>query len=551
MKPRCLKYLLFVAVFFSPLQTSAQSDTIFGKSPRYHYSEWYDTLPRYFDHSSSPNSSPFSCSYCIAGGFDYHDHEAKEHYSADSIAVKGMSVMVTKYLNYTRDSNFYQPEYLMLGRFDSVNHQMTIISDSLRWDTVTPRIYKLDLCCHTEDSHSHCNMPVYEVFFSKPVIVDSSFYIVFTCNNLTNDPEHGACPIYKGIVGPMGYNYIYPVRMKEIRSRLNPDGSLYWYQKTPSIYYGGSFPIVDYYNLEARPHDDCVEMGTVTGSGRFSDYVVRHIRACPHPGYLFTHWNDGDISNPRNVILTQNTLFTAFFRPANPCHADILSSDTLRGSVTGTGDYLECDTVTISAVPAPGYTFMHWNDGNTSNPRSFVITRDTLFTATFRNLETYRMEAYANDHSRGFVTGGGFYLEYDTVTLTAVPRGDYLFHSWNDSSRLNPRTIVITQDTTFTAYFYHSESVPVHAASQPLFALTPNPAGETVTVSLSPLVANPAECRITLHDAAGHELTTLVPEQRQFTLATDKLPAGIYLVTLHSPQGTHTLRLVIVQGEKK
>jgi hypothetical protein len=78
-------------------------------------------------------------------------------------------------------------------------------------------------------------------------------------------------------------------------------------------YFGGFFPIVDYYNLEARPEEACDSMGTVTGSGRFTDIVPRLITAVPAPGYWFRQWNDGDTTNPRTVFLTQDTLFTATF----------------------------------------------------------------------------------------------------------------------------------------------------------------------------------------------------------------------------------------------
>ena len=83
-------------------------------------------------------------------------------------------------------------------------------------------------------------------------------------------------------------------------------------------YHGGFFPIVDYYNLEARPEEACDSMGTVTGSGRFTDYVPCPITAVPAPGYWFRQWNDGDTTNPRTIVVMQDTAFTAYFEQMQP-----------------------------------------------------------------------------------------------------------------------------------------------------------------------------------------------------------------------------------------
>ena len=40
----------------------------------------------------------------------------------------------------------------------------------------------------------------------------------------------------------------------------------------------------------------------------------------------------------------------------------------------------------ITATPNDGYGFTGWNDGNTDNPRTIVVTTDTMFVATFTSL---------------------------------------------------------------------------------------------------------------------------------------------------------------------
>jgi len=54
------------------------------------------------------------------------------------------------------------------------------------------------------------------------------------------------------------------------------------------------------------------------------------------------------------------------------------------GTVTGDGEYQVGSTVTLTAVPDPGYAFTSWTDGSTENPRIFPATADCSFIARFR-----------------------------------------------------------------------------------------------------------------------------------------------------------------------
>ena len=57
--------------------------------------------------------------------------------------------------------------------------------------------------------------------------------------------------------------------------------------------------------------------------------------------------------------------------------------DAAQGQVTGAGVYQIGDTVTLTAIPNYGYHFVQWSDGNTDNPRTLVLTQDTILTAEF------------------------------------------------------------------------------------------------------------------------------------------------------------------------
>ena len=89
------------------------------------------------------------------------------------------------------------------------------------------------------------------------------------------------------------------------------------------------------------------------------------------------------------------------------------------------------------------------------------------------------------------------------------------------------------------------EAIPSSLSDTPLLSLSPNPADNSVSISLSDRIPNPGNCSLSLLDAAGHELFSLRPPSHSFLLRTDSLPAGTYFLSLLSPLGSHSLRLVI------
>ena len=197
--------------------------------------------------------------------------------------------------------------------------------------------------------------------------------------------------------------------------------------------------------------------GTVTGTGVYAQGDTATLTATANTGYTFNRWNDNVTLNPRSVVVTSDSAFTAFFT-RNQYTVTVTSADQTRGTVTGNGTYYYGDTATLTATAATGYHFTQWNDGDTHVTRSIVVTGDTTFTASF-GVNQYTVTATANDASYGTVTGGGTYNFRDTVTLTATANTGYYFRSWNDGNVDNPRTFVVTGDVTYTALFA-ADSVP-------------------------------------------------------------------------------------------
>ncbi len=131
--------------------------------------------------------------------------------------------------------------------------------------------------------------------------------------------------------------------------------------------------------LTTRAND--TERGTTQGD-IVAEYLTSvQVSAIANYGYHFTQWNDGSTDNPHTFTITQDTTFTAEFDKNT--YTITTSCDNGQGTISGpqAAEYL--DNVTLSVTPDYGYHFTRWSDGNTDNPRTFTLTRDTTFTAEF------------------------------------------------------------------------------------------------------------------------------------------------------------------------
>ena len=207
------------------------------------------------------------------------------------------------------------------------------------------------------------------------------------------------------------------------------------------------------YTIIAIPNDTA--SGIVTGSTltEYLDSVT--IVAIPNYGYHFTVWSDGDTTNPRTIEATRDSLITAYFNYNQ--YSIILSVDTnIHGSVAGGGLYNYLSEQTINAIANHGYHFTTWNDGDTNNPRTITLTQDTAFTALFAK-NIYTITAVSADTISGSVNGSTSIEYLDSVTIMANPNYGYHFTAWNDGNTDNPRIIVATRDSVFTASFGYNQ----------------------------------------------------------------------------------------------
>ena len=192
-------------------------------------------------------------------------------------------------------------------------------------------------------------------------------------------------------------------------------------------------------------------MGYVVGGGSHPLGDTVTIEAVPNAGYEFLQWHDSITDNPRDILFTQDTTFTAYFGLAEYTITTAVTPEGT-GTVTEGGIYHYGDTITLVAVADSSYLFLRWDDGNTDNPRDVIVTQSATFIAYFVNAEC-TIETLVVPENTGTVTGAGTYPYGDTIELVATPILGYAFISWNDGNVDNPRTIIVTESQTFTAQF--------------------------------------------------------------------------------------------------
>lgn len=246
---------------------------------------------------------------------------------------------------------------------------------------------------------------------------------------------------------------------------------------------------IDRHSVDVRTAN--LQMGSTLGSGEYDYNASVFITAVPNYGYHFESWADGSTQNPRRIVVQNDSIFTAVFG-INQYAIITHSNDTLMGSVTPSASYNYNTMATIMAMPAAGHHFVAWNDGNTDNPRTFVVTCDSTFTAQFA-IKTYMLTVHPNDTAMGSVSGGGIYQYREQAVLSATAREHYHFVQWHDGNTSNPRILLVSNDSNFVAQFVEDERYEISVISTDVSAGTTTGSGSYYVGTQLYISANPDE----------------------------------------------------------
>ena len=295
---------------------------------------------------------------------------------------------------------------------------------------------------------------------------------------------------------------------------------------TGNATYTATFTLETYtINIEVTPENS----GTVTGGGDYHYGDTATLKATPNPGFSFQGWNDGSTENPRIIVVTGNSTYTATFGEAGTTYytvtADVVPEGA--GTVTGTGTFPADTTTLLKAEPNPGYTFDRWNDGVTLNPRSVTVNDNLRFTAYFKQID-YVIEVSANPREGGTVAGGGTYHYGDTCTVLATPNAGFVFINWTENeeqySSSEEYSFVVTDNRTLTANFGNENDCIIKVDVVP---------EGTGTVTGAGAYAPGEECTLTAYARPGYrfkEWTKLdVPVSNELSLTFTVTESAVYV----------------------
>jgi uncharacterized repeat protein (TIGR02543 family) len=165
--------------------------------------------------------------------------------------------------------------------------------------------------------------------------------------------------------------------------------------------------------------------------------------------------------------------------PASPVTLTVTPSTG--GSVTLNppgGSYSVGTTVTLTAVPNPGYAFSGWSGALTgaANPATLVMDTHKSVGASFSPAVQYTVTVQPTaGGSVSLSPSGGVYPSGTLVTVTAVPAAGYRFGSWGGalSGTSNPTTLLVDSNKTISANFVRQYSVTTSSTGSGSVVLSP------------------------------------------------------------------------------
>lgn len=133
---------------------------------------------------------------------------------------------------------------------------------------------------------------------------------------------------------------------------------------------------------------------------------------------------------------------------ANTIH--VITTSSTNGTVTGGGEYNNNSSATLTAIPDDCYDFKQWSDGNTSNPRTIIVTEDATYTAEFGKIQyAVHFKNYDGTPLQDTNVDCGTVPTYtgETPTKPADAQYTYIFSGWS------PEIVAVTDEATYTAQF--------------------------------------------------------------------------------------------------
>ncbi|MGP1362863.1 MAG: S8 family serine peptidase [Bacteroides sp.] len=265
-------------------------------------------------------------------------------------------------------------------------------------------------------------------------------------------------------------------------------------------------------------------------------------------GYTFSNWDDGSKQNPRTDFVKENKIYTANFVKA----VTLSYLAEVGGKIVGervqeiaAGN----DGTEVEAVANQGYRFIGWSDGlNNAKRTDRNVTEDLTVSAKFENVNlvtiTFVVEGKGTLNTTNYFLKDAQLrvLKGKKITLEAIPDDGYKLKSVMAGTMdiTEAMEFEVTDDTTVTAIFEKETSVENSLLATLLVA--PNPFSDVLRIVQNDSIAG---LRYKLMDTRGNALLSGILQNRESSINTEALEAGLYLLRISTATGVNTTIKVV------
>lgn len=300
--------------------------------------------------------------------------------------------------------------------------------------------------------------------------------------------------------------------------------------------------------------------GTTTGAGAFAQGSLVTVTATPISGFTFTNWtvNGTPVSTSASYQFTMNgnIALVANFAPVpiGQFAVNLSSSPPAGGTTTGAGSYNAGSSVTVSARPNAGYTFVDWTENgtrvSTSSNIQFTLKANRTFVANFRAIPAsqFAVVLTSSPASGGTTDGEGAFPAGTSVTVTAAQNTGYTFTNWTDMvggavlSTSPSYTFVLSTNRSLVANFaLNTYTLTVNATNGTVAKNPDQPRynhGSTVGLTATP--ATGYVFSSWSGDATGttNPLTVTMNGNKNITANFTAIPANTFTLTVNATNGS-------------
>jgi hypothetical protein len=205
--------------------------------------------------------------------------------------------------------------------------------------------------------------------------------------------------------------------------------------------------------------------GTAAGGG--TDIACKTeitVMAIPVTGYRFVNWTKNGAEVSTDSIYTfpamESCELTANFAE-NIRTITLIANPPDLGTVSGGGNYLYGETITVSARAISGYSLINWTENGVEVSKNadytFTVTASRVLVANF-DTTYFTVTVLSNDTLYGTACCTKKYKENEMAQVNAFVKQGYRFLNWTEEDTIRTSSqsysFEVTRNITLTANFY-------------------------------------------------------------------------------------------------